>query len=54
MFKSRLLYNRSDGAFVRLSVPIVHGHAYAEGKLQAFAKQVIQLIAKNWPEEQKK
>ncbi len=50
--KNRLLYNRDDGAFVRLSTsmsPDIEAEALA--LLQNFAGELVKLGPANWPEE---
>lgn len=51
-FKSRLLFNRNDGAYVQVSsltkeqdVPIV------KARISAFASELLEIIPKYWPEE---
>lgn len=50
--KNRLLYNRDDGAFIRLSTsmdPDEEGKAFA--LLQDFAAELLRLLPAYWPEE---
>ncbi len=50
--KNRLLYNRDDGAFVRLSTSMSpDNEAEALGLLQNFAGELLRLLPANWPEE---
>jgi EpsI family protein len=50
--KNRLLYNRDDGAFVRLSTTMnLDDEAEAEALLQGFAVELLSLIPSHWPEE---
>jgi EpsI family protein len=50
--KNRLLYNRDDGAFVRLSTYIdPDNQAEALSLLQEFAGQLLRLLPEYWPEE---
>ena len=50
-FKSRILYNRNDGAFIRVSTPITRSLSYAEKRAQSFIKQIFPLIVNYWPKE---
>jgi EpsI family protein len=50
--KNRLLYNRDDGAFVRLSTTMnLDNEAETEALLQGFAVELLSLIPSHWPEE---
>ncbi len=50
--KSRLLYNRDDGAFVRLSTGMtLDNEAETLALLQDFASQLLTLLPAYWPEE---
>ena len=50
--KNRLLYNRSDGAFVRLSTNVIGGDVErAFHRLSGFAKVLYPLLVQNWPVE---
>ncbi len=50
--KNRLLYNRDDGAFVRLStIMSPDNEAEALELLQNFAVELLRLLPANWPEE---
>ncbi len=51
-FKNRLLYNRDDGAFVRLSTRMsVDDEAEALTLVQDFAGELLRLLPAYWPEE---
>ncbi|MFQ5804558.1 MAG: exosortase C-terminal domain/associated protein EpsI [Candidatus Methylomirabilales bacterium] len=51
-FKHRLLYNRDDSAFVRLSTSMSpDNEAEALARLQDFAGELLRLLPANWPEE---
>ncbi len=50
--KNRLLYNRDDGAFVRLSTSMSpDNEAEALARLQDFAGELLRLLLAHWPEE---
>ena len=50
--KNRLLYNRDDGAFVRLSTSMSpDNEAEALARLQDFAGELLRLLPAYWPEE---
>ncbi len=50
--KNRLLYNRDDGAFVRLSTSMsADNEAEALARLQDFAGELLRLLPAYWPEE---
>ena len=50
--KNRLLYNRDDGAFVRLSTSMSpDNEAEALALLQNFAGELLRLLPAYWPEE---
>ncbi len=50
--KNRLLYNRDDGAFVRLSTSMSpDNEAEALARLQDFAGELLRLLPAHWPEE---
>ncbi len=50
--KNRLLYNRDDGAFVRISTGMVPGREdEALELLQDFAGELLRLLPAHWPEE---
>ncbi len=50
--KNRLLYNRDDGAFVRLSTSMSPDNAAeALARLQDFAGELLRLLPAHWPEE---
>ncbi len=51
-FKNRLLLNRDDGAFVRVSTDINDDQAKAREDIEEFIKQVFPLIAEYWPQEE--
>ncbi len=53
-FKNRLLYNRDDGAFLRLSTSMnPDNEVQALALLQEFAGQLLKLLPGHWPEESK-
>ncbi len=51
-FKGRVLHNRNDGAFVRVST-LVKEQEIAQGRerIEAFAGTVLELLPAYWPEE---
>lgn len=51
-FKSLWLYNRNDGAFVRVSTAVQGNPGESEKKLQTFTRRLIPLIAQYWPVEE--
>lgn len=51
-FKNRLLYNRNDGAFIRVSQEIDQGISSTKASLEAYIQEVFPLIIEYWPEEQ--
>ena len=52
-FVGRLLHNRNDGAFVRVSAFSGEDHTEeAESLMQSFAQEVLNLLPKFWPVEQ--
>jgi len=51
-FKSRILYNRNDGGFIRVSTPMTRSLSYAEKRAQSFIKQIFPLITNYWPKEE--
>jgi len=53
-FKTRLLYNRNDGAFVRVSATVKENIPDTEGSLLVFIKKIIPLIEQYWPVEKEK
>jgi EpsI family protein len=50
-FKNKILYNRNDGAFLRVSAPIIRSLSYTENRIQSFIKDIFPLIVKHWPKE---
>jgi EpsI family protein len=50
-FKSKILYNRNDGAFIRVSAIITESLSHADGVLRNFIRDIFPLIVKHWPEE---
>ena len=55
-FLGRVLYNRNDGAFVRISTVIKNRNKIPETKerLKDFSEEVLQLLPKYWPVEKNK
>lgn len=51
-FKNRLMLNRDDGAFVRVSMDIHNDKTMAKDELEGFIKLVFPLIADHWPQEE--
>jgi EpsI family protein len=49
--KNRLLYNRDDGAFIRVSTDIDNNYPEAKKKIEDFIKQLFPLLIKYWPLE---
>ena len=51
-FHHKFLYDRNDGAFVRVSLPFPHGkEADTEEKARAFSQAIMPLVAQHWPVE---
>lgn len=50
-FKTKILYNRDDGAFIRVSAPVTQSLSYTKNGLDSFIKKLYPLIVKYWPEE---
>ena len=50
-FKSRLVYRRNDGAFVRVSSPIGYNPQETEQKIRNFSRLVVQVLEQYWPVE---
>ncbi|MFC1884336.1 exosortase C-terminal domain/associated protein EpsI [Thermodesulfobacteriota bacterium] len=51
-FVGRLLYNKNDGAFVRVSVFTgKEGIAEAKDQIKAFSEKILELLPKYWPVE---
>jgi EpsI family protein len=51
-FQHRLLYNRNDGAFVRISLDVPKGQdALIEEQARTFSLAVMPMIASRWPIE---
>lgn len=50
-FKSKILYKRNDGAFIRVSSPVTQSLYATENRVKDFIKQIFPLIVKHWPEE---
>ncbi len=51
-FKHKLLYNRNDGALIRVSVPLPEGEeARIEEKAKVFSQAIMSLVPSLWPEE---
>jgi len=50
-FKTKILYNRDDGAFIRVSAPVTQSLSYSKNRLDSFIKKLYPLIVKYWPEE---
>jgi len=52
-FKHRLLYNRNDGAFVRVSMAIPEGkREETEQRAKQFSQAVVPLVSQFWPVEE--
>lgn len=50
-FKSKILHNRNDGAFIRVSASVTQSLSYTKNRLESFVKEIYPLIVKYWPEE---
>ena len=50
-FKRRLLYNRDDGAFIRVSQDIQGDDYQTKEQIEIFIKQLYPLLIEYWPEE---
>ena len=50
-FRNKILHNRNDGAFIRVSTPITQSLSYTESRLKDFIKKVFPLIVQYWPVE---
>lgn len=51
-FISSVLYNRNDGAFVRVSMHVPKEHIQqARTKVRSFAEQILSLLPNHWPVE---
>ena len=51
-FKHKLLYNRNDGALIRVSVALPEGEeARIEQKAKVFSQAIMSLVSSFWPEE---
>jgi len=52
-FKHRLLYNRNDGAFVRVSMTLPEGkREETEQRAREFSRAVVPLLSQFWPVEE--
>jgi EpsI family protein len=49
--KNRLLYNRDDGAFIRVSTNVDNNYLEAQKEIEDFIKQLFPLLIKYWPLE---
>ena len=50
-FKNRLLYNRDDGAFIRVSMDMQENLAEAKSELEEFIQTIFPIIVELWPKE---
>jgi EpsI family protein len=50
-FKSKILHNRNDGAFVTVSAPIIRNLFNTQNSVHAFIREIFPLIVNHWPEE---
>jgi EpsI family protein len=50
-FKRRLLYNRDDGAFVRVSLDMDNDYSQTKKDMERFIIQLFPLLIEYWPEE---
>lgn len=50
-FKEKIIFNRNDGAFIRVSTRIEDKIEDAEKRIKLFIKKIFPLIVKYWPEE---
>lgn len=50
-FKNRLLYNRNDGAFIRVSQEINQDISRNKSDLEEYIREIFPIIVKYWPEE---
>ena len=50
-FKSRLLYNRDDGAFIRVSKSISDNYPETKKDIENFIQHLVPLLVEYWPQE---
>lgn len=50
--KTRLLYNRNDGAFIRITAPIRNTREETVAIEKSFAADLLPLLAEHWPKEE--
>jgi EpsI family protein len=50
-FKSRLMHNRDDGAFIRVSKDLNNNYLETKEDIENFIRQLFPLLIKYWPEE---
>ncbi len=50
-FKNRLLYNRDDGAFIRISEDMGNNYFESKKDIENFIKLLFPLLNKYWPQE---
>jgi EpsI family protein len=50
-FRNRLLYNRDDGAFIRVSEIMGNDHLKTREEIEEFIRKLIPLLIEYWPQE---
>ena len=50
-FRNRLLYNRDDGAFIRVSEVMGNDYPMTRKNIEEFIRQLIPLLIEYWPQE---
>ncbi len=50
-FRRRLLYNRDDGAFIRVSMDVMNSYSETREYIESFISKLFPLIIEFWPEE---
>ena len=50
-FKRKILYDRNDGAFIRVSAQVAQSLPYTKNRLRNFIRKIFPLIVEHWPKE---
>jgi len=50
-FTNKMLHNRNDGSFIRVSTPIIKSIDVSESKMKIFVQTIFPLIVNHWPVE---
>ncbi len=50
-FKNRLLHNRDDGAFIRVSTVMLNNYLQAKKDIESFIGQLYPILVQYWPQE---